>query len=126
MPSISAAASRPAPVPPLAEPAETGALGVFQLKRLWSRKLAAMQGCAQPASLHDDHLDYLVTHAAGLGLEQIAEYFIRLPSFEEFERWIVATTGGIDRLRVARINAAVSGRRQSGRDRALARRHRSE
>ena len=27
----------------------------------------------------------------------------------EFERWIVATTGGIDPLRVARINAAVAG-----------------
>ena len=31
------------------------------------------------------------------------------PSFGEFERWIVATTGGIAPERVARINAAVAG-----------------
>ena len=62
-----------------------------------------------PADRHDRHLDYLVIHACGLGLEQTIDYLGRAaPSFDAFERWIVATTGGIDPLRVARINAAVT------------------
>ena len=32
------------------------------------------------------------------------------PSFEEFERWIVSTTGGVAPEQVARIDAAVVGR----------------
>ena len=100
-----------APPPPLAEPTETGALGVFQLKRTWSRTMATLAGHATPASLHDRHLDHLVIHAIGVGLEQTAHYLSEArPSFAEFERWIVATTGGIAPARVARINAAVAGR----------------
>ena len=97
--------------PPLADATETGALGIYQLKRLWSRALAARKGSFTPASAHDRHLDFLVTHACGLGLEQTADYLGRAaPSFEEFERWIVETTGGVASERVARINAAVAGR----------------
>jgi hypothetical protein len=45
-----------------------------------------------------------------LGLEQTQQYLLQhAPSFEEFERWIVATTGGVDLDDVARINAAVRG-----------------
>lgn len=98
------------PVPPLAEATETGTLGLYQLKRYWSRAIAARHGQPVVASQHDRHLDYLVIHASGLGLEQTADYFSRVvPSFEAFERWIVATTGGVDPLRIARINAAVAG-----------------
>ena len=61
-----------------------------------------------PTTLHDRHLDHLVIHASGLGLEQTASFLgQQAPSFEEFERWIVATTGGVAPERVARINAAV-------------------
>src|ERR1700682_4194439 len=46
----------------------------------------------------------------GLGLEQTASFLgQQAPSFEEFERWIVATTGGVAPEWVARINAAVVG-----------------
>ena len=96
--------------PPLAGATETGALGVFQLKRLWSRAIAARQGSFAPTSAHDRHLDFLVTHACGLGLEQTADYLGRAaPSFEQFERWIVEVTCGVAPERVARINAAVAG-----------------
>ncbi|HXW42120.1 MAG TPA: hypothetical protein VEK75_13005, partial [Xanthobacteraceae bacterium] len=100
---------RPA-APPLAAAAETGALGICQLKRLWSRARAAQAGRFAPTAMHDRHLDALVVHASGLGLEQTMQYLGTAPSFEEFERWIVATTGGIAPERVARINAAVMGR----------------
>ena len=104
-----AAPVRPAP-PPLPAASDVGMLGVYQLKRMWSRSLAARQGRHIAASLHDRHLDFLVIHAVGLGLEQTAEYLGRhAPTFDEFERWIVETTGGIEPARVARINAAVTG-----------------
>ncbi|HYA05939.1 MAG TPA: hypothetical protein VEF90_08610, partial [Xanthobacteraceae bacterium] len=96
---------------PMLPPAtETGALGLYQLKRLWSRAMAARRGQFPPATIHDRHLDKLVIHASGLGLEQTIGYLgSAAPSFEEFERWIVATTGGIAAERVARINAAIAG-----------------
>jgi hypothetical protein len=94
--------------PSLAATTETGALGIYQLKRMWSRTMAGRQGRAPAATQHDRHLDFLVVHATGLGLEQTATYLGRAaPSFEDFERWVVATTGGVSPERVARINAAV-------------------
>jgi hypothetical protein len=94
----------------LAPATETGALGIYQLKRLWSRAMAARAGRHSPTTLHDRHLDHLVIHASGLGLEQTDSFLgQQAPSFEEFERWIVATTGGGAPERVARINAAVAG-----------------
>jgi hypothetical protein len=94
----------------LAAATEVGALGIYQLRRIWSRAMAARQSAPLPTSQHDLHLDYLVTHAVGLGLEQTANYLGQhAPSFEEFECWIVRTTGGVDPLQAARINAAVAG-----------------
>ncbi|MGA9429022.1 MAG: hypothetical protein WBV65_05755, partial [Xanthobacteraceae bacterium] len=94
----------------MAPATETGALGVYQLKRLWSRAKAARQGRFPPTTMHDRHLDNLVVHAIGVGLEQTAAYLGQAaPDFETFESWIVATTGGIDPERAARINAAVIG-----------------
>jgi len=109
MPIAAAARSKADPAARLAPATETGRLGVCQLKRTWSRLMARWQGHAVPADMHDRHLDDLVIHACGLGLEQTIGYLGRVrPSFEEFEDWILATTGGIDPLRVARINAAVT------------------
>ena len=108
---ISATAVAEAPLPPLAAAEETGELGVFQLKRYWSRAMAALNGRHAPASLHDRHLDYLIIQAIGIGLEQAAHYLSSTrPSFDEFERWIAETAGGLAPERVARINAAVEGR----------------
>ena len=103
-------ASLPRPAPVLAEATEVGSLGIYQLKRLWSRAIAAQQGRFMPTDQHDRHLDHLVIHATGLGLEQTTSYLgAHAPTFEEFERWILATTGGVEPMRVARINAAVAG-----------------
>lgn len=96
--------------PDLAPATEIGALGIYQLKRLWSRIIGSQRGRVLPTSTRERQLDELVIHATGLGLEQTMSYFARSPSFEEFERWIVATTGGVAPERVARINAAVAGR----------------
>jgi hypothetical protein len=111
--------------PSLAPATETGTLGIYQLKRLWSRNMAARAGRNWPTTLHDRHLDHLVIHASGLGLEQTASFLGQeAPSFDEFERWIVATTGGIAPQQVARINAAVAGVPSRRRPRAGSRRWR--
>ncbi len=101
---------RPANCPPPAGATDTGALGIFGLKRLWSRALRGRQGLADPASEQDRHLDHLIIHACGVGLEQTLDYFGReTPTFDAFERWIVATTGGVEPERIVRINATVAG-----------------
>jgi hypothetical protein len=80
-------ASSAAIASPLAPATETGALGVYQLKRLWSRTMAARRGLFPPATTQDRHFDRLVIHAIGVGLEQTASYLGRAaPDFEEFER----------------------------------------
>ena len=97
--------------PDLAPATETGTLGICQLKRLWSRASAGRQGRHWPSSVHERHLDHLVIHACGVGLEQTLDYLAReAPSFAQFERWIVAVTGGVAPERIERINAAVAGR----------------
>ncbi len=96
--------------PSLAPATETGALGIYHLKRMWSRTMAARQGRFFPTSQHERHLDHLVVHACGLGLEQTASYLGRAaPRFEAFEHWLVTTTGGVAPEQVARINAAITG-----------------
>ena len=95
--------------PILAAATETGSLGVFQLKRLWSRAIATRQGRRGEAG-SETHLDHLVIHALGLGLEPTIQFLFRSgPSFDEFERWIVSTAGEPSPGQVARINAAVAG-----------------
>jgi len=94
---------------PLAAPDEVGLLGVFQLKRLWSRATAARRGAQLGRNL-EWHLDKLVIHALGLGLEQASQYLMqRGPGFEEFEQWILATTGGVASGQIERINALIAG-----------------
>ena len=94
----------------LASPDDVGTLGIFQLKRYWSRTMLARQGRPVRVGRAELRRDYLVIHASGLGLEQTAQYLGReAPTFEEFERWIAATTGGVEPARVARINAALTG-----------------
>ena len=94
---------------PLPAATETGLLGVYQLKRAWARQAARRQGrfASDPSDFRRDHL---VFDALGIGLEQTIQHLGRAASsFEEFERWIVATTGGVPERQVARINAAIAG-----------------
>jgi hypothetical protein len=87
---------------------EVGRLGVCHLRRLWARVRAPRQGRAGgPADPHHDHL---VIDALGLGLEQTMAYLGNNDcTFDEFERWIVATAGETDPQQIARVNAALTG-----------------
>ncbi len=88
---------------------DVGELGVYQLRRLWAGALTARQGGARP-DLAEAHLNHLLLDALGLGLEQTQQYLMqKVPAFEEFERWIITTTGGIESEQRVRINAAMTG-----------------
>ena len=93
----------------LAASTEVGALGVLHLKRLWARTMASRAG--QDLGPNKEwHLDQLVIHGLGVGLEQTLPFLLKEgPSFEAFEQWIVATAGEPDPERVARLNAAIAG-----------------
>jgi hypothetical protein len=69
--------------------------------------MAARSG-RQPFPNTEGHLDRLVIHALGLGLEQTQQYLGSVgPTFDAFERWIVETAGPVEADQVARINALV-------------------
>jgi hypothetical protein len=93
----------------LAGPMEVGSLGICQLKRFWSRTQMLRQR-RQAGIWSDRQLDRLVINAVGVGLEQALQYLMSTgPTFEEFEQWLVAMSGGVPAETVARINAEITG-----------------
>lgn len=97
------------PAPHLSDPAETGLLGVHQLKRLWSRAMRQRQGLPADAGA-EALIEHVVLDALGLGLEQAKQHlFQNALSFEAFEQWIIATAGAPSETQVARVNAMVDG-----------------
>jgi hypothetical protein len=94
----------------IAPSTETGTLGVFHLKRLWSAAMAVRQGARIDRS-DEGGLDRLVIGAMGLGLHQALQHlYTNAPTFAQFEEWIVATAGRPDSLRVDRLNADIDAR----------------
>lgn len=88
---------------------ETGSLGVYHLKRLWSAAMAARSGVSNECR-DEQHLDRLVIDALGLGLQQTTKYlYLNTPTFSEFEEWVVATAGRPERDRIDRLNADIAG-----------------
>lgn len=98
------------PVVSVADIAETGALGVIYLKRLWSLWSARRSSPAEDV-VRDWRATHVLCSGLGLGLEETLRHVgTHTPSFSEFEAWILDRNGGsIDPLVVARINAALTG-----------------
>ncbi|HTL97765.1 MAG TPA: phytanoyl-CoA dioxygenase family protein [Holophagaceae bacterium] len=87
----------------------TSRLGVPHLHRLWARTAASRAGKSPGPNL-EWHLDQVVIHGLGVGLEQAVPFLIKEnPGFDAFEQWIIATAGEPSPDQVARINAAVAG-----------------
>ncbi len=96
----------------IAEPGETGQLGVRHLKRLWSRTMAARAGESLGSSGPEEWVaDNTVICGLGLGLHETLRFlYFHAPPFDAFERWILERNGGsIAPDRMARINSALSG-----------------
>jgi hypothetical protein len=96
-------------VPDLAAQEETGALGVMHLKRYWSRVLASRAGVS--AQGPERPADTVLLCGLQAGIHETLSYLMQqVPTFAQFEEWILARNGGaIEPERVARINAAVLG-----------------
>lgn len=74
---------------------ETGRLGVMHLKRFWNKVLLKRENKLPPNDWQDEwQLDRTLLSALGLGLEQCMIYIFReTPSFDQFENWIIETSG---------------------------------
>ena len=90
---------------------ETGKLQVMHLKRYWQKNLLKKQRKLEQDSLKNEfQTDVMLLSALGLGLHQTLQYlYINGDSFDQFENWIVETTGGLDPVKIAQFNTLFTG-----------------
>ncbi|MCZ6679886.1 MAG: DUF5069 domain-containing protein [Candidatus Poribacteria bacterium] len=89
-----------------------GPLGVLHLPRFWSKVLLDTKG-----QLHADYpacgtgFDQMVLDGLGLDREETLAYISEnLPSYTDFEKWILAKKGGsLDTAAVDKLNSAIAG-----------------
>jgi hypothetical protein len=88
---------------------DIGRLGVFHLKRFWSRTMAQRAQAGRTPDNPEWVHDKIVMFGLGLALEETIQYlFQTAPSFEEFEDWILTKhNGSIDSHRIERVNRAI-------------------
>lgn len=89
----------------------TGPLGVAHLPRLWQKVLLSEKGL-----LPDDYdfcghgYDQMVLDGLGLDRAETLAFLKTIPTYFEFEKWILARKGGkLDRAAVEKLNAAIRG-----------------
>ena len=92
----------PVGIPPLVSSLDVGPLDVMQLGRTWYKVLMQAQGL-----LHTDYpasggsLDQAVLDALELNREETLDFLREnLPTYMDFERWIVEQIGAVDRVKV--------------------------
>ena len=109
--TLASSATTPSITPyEIAPSVETGSLGLSHLKRIWSVAMAARSNSSIDRYA-EDYLDKMVLSCLGLGLHQALQYlYSRVPTFEDFEQWAVATAGEPDPVNIARANATIAGR----------------
>ena len=97
----------------IAPSTENGSLGVLHLKRIWSSVIAERNGYS--INRHGEHcLDKMVLNCLGIGLHQTLQHlYMNVPTFDDFEQWVVTTAGRPDPLRIDRVNATITGRAYS-------------
>jgi hypothetical protein len=91
-----------------------GTLGVYYLRRYWSRKMAARTQCAEGAVPPPELVaDNVLLAGLRLGIRETLAYLMtEAPSFEQFEAWVLAkNNGAIEPARVERLNGALRGGR---------------
>jgi hypothetical protein len=89
---------------------ETGKLQVMHLKRYWNKTILKREGKIAQEELADEwQLDTTLLGVLGIGLEQTIKYvYHNSPSFEEFENWIVNTSGIPDSSKINQFNQLFS------------------
>lgn len=96
---------------PLISSGVAGPLGVLHLPRMWLKCILAARGLL--ADGYPDlgkGFDAMTLNALNLGEEETRNYIrTHLPSYTEFEKWVLAKNGGkLDAAAVARHNRAVT------------------
>ena len=97
---------------PLISSGVSGPLGVLHLPRFWQKVVLKATG-----NLHDDYpecgggFDAMVLGALGLDKDETLKYLHdNVPSYPEFEKWILDKKGGsLDKAAVDEFNAAAAG-----------------
>lgn len=90
----------------------SGPLGVIHLPRLWSKLLLGAKGLLPEGyDTCGAGFDQMVLDALGLNREATIGYIQgSLPSYTEFEKWILEQNGGkLDMAAVDRLNKAIAG-----------------
>ncbi|MBI1928341.1 GFA family protein [Candidatus Poribacteria bacterium] len=105
------AENKAAAVVPLISSSIAGPLGVKHLPRLWNKVLLSAKGL-----LHEDYhpacgseFDKRVLDALGLDGQETVDYLGKnLPTYPEFEKWVLQKNGGsLNPAAVERVNAAI-------------------
>ncbi|MCY3871943.1 MAG: DUF5069 domain-containing protein [Gemmatimonadetes bacterium] len=97
---------------PLISSGVAGPAGVLHLPRLWSKVLLGATGNLEEG--YDQcglGYDQMVLDGLGLDRDATVAYLTEnLPSYPEFEAWVIAQSGGsLDSNAVAELNAAIEG-----------------
>lgn len=91
---------------------ETGALGIYHLKRYWHRRMALLEnrGRQTEEGPDEENLDYILLHGLGLGIVEPDDFLLHhRPDFEQFEQWVAQTLGGAPEPAVVeRVNGAIT------------------
>ncbi|MHB1842900.1 MAG: hypothetical protein ACYCO4_07240 [Sulfobacillus sp.] len=98
-------------IPPVASVESKGPLGVVQLPRLWSKVLLDAKGLL-PDGYHPcgNGFDRVVLEGLGLDREAVVTFLTdHLPTYPQFETWVVSQVGPISDHTKATINDAILG-----------------
>ena len=83
----------------------------MHLKRYWHKIQLKKQGALSHDSMQDEwQTDIMLLSALELGLHQTLQHlYAQDPSFDQFENWIIETTGGPDPKKITQFNALFTG-----------------
>jgi hypothetical protein len=85
---------------------DTGKLGLMHLKRLWQKHTPKQLNMPTGNFVNESVLDKITLSVLGLGLEQTFRYLgEQAPTFEQFEEWIIQTSGIPLQEEVVRFNS---------------------
>jgi hypothetical protein len=88
----------------------TGPLGVAHLPRFWQKVILSEKNLL-PEGYHScgGGYDQMVLDGLGLDRAQTLEYLKTIPTYPEFEQWILKKKGKLDAQAVEKLNAAIRG-----------------
>lgn len=96
-------------IPPIAPIYATGRLGVVQLPRLWSKLLLDAKGLLPEGYFPcGEGFDRLVLEGLGLPRAEVVHFVqTNLPTYPEFEDWILSKVGPIPPEKVEALNRQI-------------------